>query len=114
MAKTSVPGRDQPLPDAERERLIRSTRRFDLRRILGALFLLYGVLVTILGIVQNDADIAKTHGIAINLWTGIAMLILGALFFLWDRLAPVPEEDIVRNEEQEQDANAAAEQAEGR
>jgi hypothetical protein len=103
----------EQLSDTERKRLIASTRRFDLRRILGALFLLYGVLVTIVGIVQNDQDVAKTHGIAINLWTGIAMLVLGILFFVWDRLSPVPEEDIVRNEEAEPDANEAAREAEG-
>lgn len=81
----------------ERRRLIASTRRFDLRRILGALFLLYGVLVTIVGLVDPATDTGKTHGIPINLWAGIAMLVVGALFLLWDRLSPVPEEDIVKS-----------------
>ena len=97
--------------DDERRRLIASTRRFDLRRILGALFLLYGVLTTIVGIVQPDQDVAKTGGIAINLWTGIAMLVVGALFLVWDRLSPVPEQDIVKTLE-EPDANEAAAEAE--
>ncbi|HEY8319001.1 MAG TPA: hypothetical protein VIG76_09230 [Amnibacterium sp.] len=97
--------------DEEKRRLIASTRRFDLRRILGALFLLYGVLTTIVGIVQPDQDVAKTGGIAINLWTGIAMLVVGALFLIWDRLSPVPEQDIVKTLE-EPDANEAAAEAE--
>ena len=109
MAKDTA---DRHLSDEERRRLVASTRRFDLRRILGALFLLYGVLVTIVGLVQGAADLKKTGGIAINLWTGIAMLVVGAAFFLWDRLAPVPEEDIVHSVEQE-DANTAAQEAEG-
>lgn len=85
---------------------VRSTRRFDLRRILGALFLAYGVIVTLVGIVNHSTDGDKTGGIQINLWTGIAMLIAGALFLLWDRLAPVPAEDIVSSlERQEQELN---------
>ena len=103
----------QELSDAEKRRLIASTRRFDLRRILGALFLLYGVLVTLVGIIQPAEDVAKTNGIAINLWTGIAMLVLGILFFVWDRLSPVPEEDIIRSEEAEPDANESAREAAG-
>ena len=103
----------EQLSDAEKRRLILSTRRFDLRRILGGLFVLYGVLVTIVGIVQNPEDVAKTHGIAINLWAGVSMLVLGILFFVWDRLSPVPEEDIIKNEEAEPTASEAARQAEG-
>ena len=103
----------EQLSDAEKRRIITSTRRFDLRRILGALFVFYGVIVTIVGIVQHTQDVAKTHGIAINLWTGIAMLVLGILFFVWDRLSPVPEGDIIRNEQAEPDANESARQAEG-
>jgi hypothetical protein len=81
-----------PMTQAEKDAFVRSTRRFDLRRILGGLFVLYGVIVTIVGIANPAADTAKTGGIAINLWTGIGMLIAGILFFLWDRLSPVPAE----------------------
>ena len=81
--------------EAERAALVRSTRRFDLRRLLGGLFLFYGIICTILGIVHNTSDQKQTGGIAINLWTGIGMIVLAVLFFLWDRLAPVPEEDIL-------------------
>ena len=95
----------EELSDAEKSALVASTRRFDLRRIMGGLFLVYGVIVTIIGLVNNTSDMKKTGGIAINIWVGIGMLVLGALFVVWDRLAPVPEEDIVRSrvaEEREQ------------
>lgn len=82
---------------------IRSTRRFDLRRILGALFLTYGVIVTLVGIVNHSTDGDKTGGIQINLWTGGAMLVAGLLFLLWDRLAPVPADDIVTSLERQED-----------
>ena len=109
MAETS--SRAARTDDEERRRLIASTRRFDLRRILGALFLLYGVLVTIVGLVQPTQDMAKTGGIPINLWAGIAMLVLGVLFLVWDRLSPVPEQDIVKSLD-EPDANESAAEAE--
>ena len=108
MAEPSTANRTSS--DEEQRKLIASTRRFDLRRILGALFLLYGVLTTVVGIAQPAADVAKTGGIAINLWTGIAMLVVGALFLLWDRLSPVPEQDIVKTLE-EPDANESAAEA---
>jgi hypothetical protein len=103
---------DRTPTEEEKRRLVASTRRFDLRRILGALFLLYGVLATVVGLVNGAEDVKKTDGIAINLWAGIAMIVLGALFLIWDRLSPVPEEDIVKILTQE-DANEAAEHAEG-
>jgi hypothetical protein len=81
--------------------LVASTRRFDIRRIMGALFVFYGVTVTIVGIVNNASDLERTGGIAINLWTGGSMLVLGILFFVWDHFAPVPEGDIVSSAEAE-------------
>jgi hypothetical protein len=103
---------DRRPTNEERRKLVASTRRFDLRRILGALFLLYGVVVTIVGLLQPGTDAQKTGGIAINLWTGIGMLAVGALFLVWDRLSPVPEEDIVKSLEHD-DANSEAAKAEG-
>jgi hypothetical protein len=97
------------MTDAQKDALVASTRRFDLRRILGALFVVYGVIVTIIGIVNLDSDVKRTGGIAINLWAGLAMLVLGLLFFLWDRLSPVPEADIVRNREAEDTERKAGE-----
>jgi hypothetical protein len=99
------------LSDAQKDAAVRSTRRFDLRRILGALFVVYGVIVLIVGLVDlsGDTETKMTGGIHINIWTGIGMLVLGGLFFLWDRLAPVPAEDIVRNLEREDEEKAAGE-----
>jgi hypothetical protein len=93
----------------EQQALVRSTRRLDLRRILGGLFLVYGVITTIVGIVHWDTDPQKTGGIHINLWVGLAMLAGGLLFFVWDRLAPVPAEDILGQAEAEEHQKAAGE-----
>ncbi|MEV8597701.1 hypothetical protein [Streptomyces sp. NPDC052012] len=65
-----------------------AARLFDIRRIIGGLFVVYGVIVTIAGLTASDADIDKAEGVNINLWTGLGMLILGLLFLLWLKLRP--------------------------
>ncbi|MBV2356758.1 hypothetical protein KUM39_20660 [Streptomyces sp. J2-1] len=67
-----------------------AARIFDLRRIIGGLFVLYGVIVTITGITDSPAAIAKAEGVNINLWTGLGMLLLGVFFLAWLKLRPTP------------------------
>lgn len=73
-----------------------AARLFDIRRIIGGLFVVYGVIVTIAGINPSDADLEKAQDININLWTGLGMLALGLFFLAWLKLrqaqaqAPVP------------------------
>nr|WSW68775.1 hypothetical protein OG461_22670 [Streptomyces sp. NBC_00995] len=66
-----------------------AARLFDIRTIIGGLFVVYGVIVTIAGISPSDADLKKAEGVHINLWTGIAMLALGLFFLGWMKLRPV-------------------------
>jgi hypothetical protein len=57
---------------------------FDLRGVIGLLFVVYGVVLTILGIVgESPADLAKAGGIDLNLWVGLAMLLGGIIFYTW-------------------------------
>ncbi|MFJ8937045.1 hypothetical protein ACIRL0_15245 [Streptomyces sp. NPDC102365] len=74
-----------------------AARLFDIRRIIGGLFVVYGVIVTIAGITASDADIDKAEGVNINLWTGLGMLALGLFFLAWLWLRPtappVPADD---------------------
>ena len=75
-----------------------ASRLFDLRTIIGALFVLYGLILIIAGLFDTDAEIAKADGIRINLWLGLAMLVLGALFLLWAYLRPLKIERHPLNE----------------
>jgi hypothetical protein len=62
---------------------------FDLRSVIALLFVVYGIVLTILGAVSTDpAEIQKAGGIDINLWTGIFMLVLAAFFITWVLLRP--------------------------
>lgn len=71
----------------------RAARVFDLRRVLGGLFVLYGAILTVAGAVASDGDIHKAAGVNINLWTGLGMLLVGGLFFLWLVLRPLQLEE---------------------
>ncbi|MFH0244001.1 hypothetical protein ACGRHY_16600 [Streptomyces sp. HK10] len=65
-----------------------AARLFDIRRVIGVLFVIYGLLVTAAGFFVSDADLAKAQDVNINLWAGLSMLVLGLLFLLWLRLSP--------------------------
>ncbi|GAA3499222.1 hypothetical protein GCM10019016_063260 [Streptomyces prasinosporus] len=82
-----------------------AARLFDIRRIIGGLFVVYGVIVTIAGLTASDADIDKAEGVNINLWTGLGMLILGLLFLLWLKLRPAapPPPDVRPGERRDDD-----------
>jgi hypothetical protein len=65
----------------------------DLRRIIGGLLFLYGVILTIVGIVGSDESKTKAAGENVNLWTGLGLLLVGGLFILWSMLSPFEELD---------------------
>jgi hypothetical protein len=65
---------------------------FDLRRIIGGLFIVYGVVLFVLGLVASDEDIDKAAGWNVNLWTGVGMLVFGALMMAWAFTRPLSEE----------------------
>jgi hypothetical protein len=79
-----------------------AARLFDIRRIIGGLFVVYGVIVTIAGFTASDADLDKAEGVNINLWTGLGMLALGVFFLVWLKLRPVapPPPDVVVGEDE--------------
>ena len=66
-----------------------ASRLFDLRTLIGGVFVLYGALLTVVGLLDSDAELAKASGWRINLWTGLFMLALGLLFLLWVWLRPL-------------------------
>jgi len=74
----------------------------DLRRIIGALMLIYGVILTIVGIVGSDEQKTKAAGENVNLWTGLGLLLIGGLFILWSLLSPFEELDEYEDESSEE------------
>ena len=67
-----------------------ASQLFDLRTVIAVLFGVYGIILTVMGLFFDDeADLAKAGGIDINLWSGIGMIVVAALFVLWARLRPL-------------------------
>jgi hypothetical protein len=85
---------------AETEEAAEPSRRaeraglFDLRRIIGGLLGLYGIVLTVMGLVASDATKTKAAGINMDLWTGLAMLAAAAAFLAWLVLRPLRAEDV--------------------
>ncbi|MFI6096877.1 hypothetical protein ACIA8G_15045 [Lentzea sp. NPDC051213] len=64
-------------------------RLFDLRLIIAFLFGVYGVVLVVIGLGFTTAeDLTKAEGVNINLWAGIAMVVLSAVFAAWATLRP--------------------------
>lgn len=79
-------------PEQDGAEAVRSaaSQLFDLRTVIAVLFAGYGIVLTVMGAVSaNEAELAKAGGIDINLWAGIAMLVLAGLFLLWAWLRPL-------------------------
>jgi hypothetical protein len=80
----------QPLRDTDEEAAAaRTANRFDIRRIIGGLFVLYGVILLITGAVGSDEVKNKAAGINVDLWTGLGMLVVGVLMIVWALARPV-------------------------
>jgi hypothetical protein len=80
-------------------RAAKIANRFDIRRIIGGLFVLYAAILIVTGIVGTHAIKNKAAGINIDLWAGIAMLIVGLLMIAWALLRPVaPEPEDTRGQ----------------
>jgi hypothetical protein len=70
----------------------RAANLFDIRRIIGGLFLLYGIVLTVMGFGASDADLERAHGINVNLSVGISLLVIAALFIAWALWRPLGRE----------------------
>ena len=87
-SRESAAGRD---PEIERTEEAKSSAAslFDIRRIIGGLFTLYGVLVLGAGLFDGSDAKEKASGLDINVWTGLGMLLLGLGMLAWMALRPV-------------------------
>ena len=94
-------------------RELQAANLFDLRRIIGGLFVLYGVILTITGLFDTQKEIDKSAGVHINLWVGIGMLVLGGLFLVWAFTRPLGEQLAEAERESEQARRGSGGDGEG-
>ncbi len=63
---------------------------FDVRNVIAGLIGFYGVVLVVVGLVDNDDEaLTKTDGFNANLWVGLAMIAFALAFALWARLRPI-------------------------
>ncbi len=87
-----------------------SSRLFDLRELIVGIFFVFGVVLVIVGALDGPAEIAKAAGVRINLWTGIGMILVAAVFLLWRLWKPLKREDLVPDDDSADAAAPAAPQ----
>lgn len=77
------------MSNQEETRERRLAELFDIRTVIGALFAIYGAICLIWGIVDfSPQDSTRAGGVNINLWAGIGMLIVAAIFIVWSLTKP--------------------------
>lgn len=60
---------------------------FDIRLIIGSLLGVYGVVVLLTGLIGNDTHVQGSK--AINIWVGLALVVVSAGFATWTKLRPI-------------------------
>ena len=66
----------------------------DIRNIIGALLGVYGVILLLMGLF-GDQQSEKTGDVNANLWAGLALVVVAAVFVVWARLKPIVVPDHV-------------------
>jgi drug/metabolite transporter (DMT)-like permease len=59
----------------------------DIRNIIGGLLGVYGVILLVMGLF-GDQESDKTGGWNANLWAGIVLIVVAAVFMVWAWLRP--------------------------
>jgi hypothetical protein len=85
--------------DLDEAQAAKMANRFDIRRIIGGLFVLYAIILIVTGIVGDHSVKNKASGVNVDLYTGIGMLVVGVLMIVWALTRPVvPEPPETRGE----------------
>jgi hypothetical protein len=85
--------------DVDEAKAARAANKFDIRRLIGGLFILYSLILIALGLFGSHEVKNKAAGINVDLWTGLGMLVFGALMIFWALSRPVaPEPSETRGE----------------
>jgi hypothetical protein len=88
-------------PDLSYEQVEKATSLLDIRKIIGGLLAVYGLLLLGAGLFADDAAKEKAAGVNINLWVGLALVVAAGLFMLWGFTRPLVDELEEADEEPE-------------
>jgi hypothetical protein len=79
-------------PELSEEQVEKATSLLDIRKIIGGLLGIYGLLLLGAGLFGSEADKEKAAGVNINLWVALALLLASAIFFGWGFTRPLVDE----------------------
>ncbi|HMC55237.1 MAG TPA: hypothetical protein VKH19_08715 [Gemmatimonadaceae bacterium] len=66
--------------------------RLDIRLPIGALFIVIGIMLVAYGMFADTSIYAKSLGLNVNLWWGLALLVFGGIFtFYGTRRRPLED-----------------------
>ena len=75
---------------------------FDIRTFITMLIGIYGLVLVVMGLFfTSEEDLAKADDLNINLWAGLGMVVLAALFQAWAMWRPVVVPEHERREHDE-------------
>jgi len=72
--------------------------RLDIRRPIGALFVVIGALMAGYGLLADRSIYAKSLGLNVNLWWGLALLVFGSAFVFFGSRRRPPEDPSFRTQ----------------
>ena len=79
-------------PQFSEEQVEKATSLLDIRKIIGGLLGVYGLLLLGAGLFGSEADKEKAAGVNINLWVSLALIVASALFLSWGFTRPLVDE----------------------
>jgi choline-glycine betaine transporter len=96
-------------PELSEQEDERATNLLDIRRIIGTLLGIYAVLLLGAGVFGSHTVKNKAAGVNIDLWVGMALVVVSALFWFWastrslvdeleDEEEPEAEQDVTPGE----------------
>jgi drug/metabolite transporter (DMT)-like permease len=68
----------------------------DIRNIIGGLLGVYGVILVLMGLFA-DKELDKTGDVNANLWAGLALVVVSAVFLVWAWMRPIVVPDHVES-----------------
>ena len=79
-------------PELSEEQVERATSLLDIRRIIGSVLGIYGVLLVGAGVLGDHEVKNKAAGVNIDLWVGLALLVACGVFWGWASTRPLVDE----------------------
>ena len=80
----------EPTPTSQKH----TAGALDIRNIIGGLLGVYSVILVLMGIF-GDKEYEKTGDVNANLWAGLALVVVAAVFLAWAWLRPIVVPDHV-------------------